>query len=88
MVGAIILKANRNGTSNILLLKRAANEEFYPNKFEIPGGKFEDSDPFLGAAVKREVYEETGMVLKDIVGLIRPFEYTMEKMVKEGGEER
>ncbi|KAL8658084.1 MAG: hypothetical protein Q9226_001288 [Calogaya cf. arnoldii] len=88
VTGAIILKANRNGTSNILMLKRAAHEESYHNQFEIPGGKFEDSDPFLGAAIKREVYEETGMVLKDIVGFVRPFEYTMEKKVVEGGEER
>ena len=88
VVGAIIPKANRNGTSSILMLKRAADEEFYPNKFEIPGGKVKETDPFVRAAVKREVYEETGMVIKDIIGFVRPFEYTMEKNVVEGGEER
>ncbi|KAI4263550.1 MAG: hypothetical protein L6R42_001305 [Xanthoria sp. 1 TBL-2021] len=88
VIGAIILKFNPDGTSNILMLKRAAHEEFYPNKFEIPGGKVEDSDSTVQAAVKREVHEETNMEVTDIIGSVQSFDYTMEKKVVEDGKER
>lgn len=87
VIGAIILKSTPDGTSNILMLKRAAHEEFYPNNFEIPGGKVEDTDTTILAAVKREVYEETNMVVTDIIGSVQSFDYTMEKKIVEDGKE-
>lgn len=88
VIGAIILKAQHDGSSNILLLKRAAHEEFYPNYFEIPGGKAEDSDPTILDTVKREVYEEASLEVTSVIGSLKPFEYTMEKKIQDEGGER
>lgn len=41
-----------------LVLKRAKNKEFYPGKWEFPGGKLEDEIP--EDCVLRELEEETG----------------------------
>ncbi|KAM0280793.1 hypothetical protein ACHAQH_003821, partial [Verticillium albo-atrum] len=43
-VGAAIVRTNNKGHIQILLLKRAAHETYYPGVFEIPGGKVDDSD--------------------------------------------
>ncbi|KAL8840976.1 MAG: hypothetical protein Q9176_003548 [Flavoplaca citrina] len=65
VVGAIILHPGSSGNSKILLLKRASHEEFYPNKFEIPGGKVEDSDSTVMDAVKRETEKTTVVERKE-----------------------
>jgi 8-oxo-dGTP pyrophosphatase MutT (NUDIX family) len=44
----------------ILLLKRATHEQYYPNTYEIPGGKVEAWES-VAEAVLREVREETGL---------------------------
>ncbi|HWQ67086.1 MAG TPA: NUDIX domain-containing protein [Methanospirillum sp.] len=44
---------------HILILKRSAQSETNPGKWELPGGKIDTAEPF-DAALKREVLEETG----------------------------
>ncbi|KAL8926720.1 MAG: hypothetical protein Q9208_002794 [Pyrenodesmia sp. 3 TL-2023] len=89
VIGAIILKQNHSGKPEILLLKRAAHESAYPNIWEIPGGKVEDSDTTILDAVKREVSEETGMKVEQVIRAVKSFEYSMEKksVGKDGEEE-
>ncbi|KAL8718160.1 MAG: hypothetical protein Q9225_004675 [Loekoesia sp. 1 TL-2023] len=89
VIGAIIAKQGiGGGKPEILLLKRAAHETVYPNIWEIPGGKVEDSDPTILDAVKREVFEETNMTVEKVVGAVSSFDYFMEKtVVMEGGGE-
>ncbi|KAL9611161.1 MAG: hypothetical protein Q9167_004183 [Letrouitia subvulpina] len=79
VVGAVIPKLGPEGDWQILLLKRAAHEQFYPNVFEIPGGKVEDSDSTILDAVKREVREETGTEVEQVIGAIESFNYSVEK---------
>ncbi|KAL8829556.1 MAG: hypothetical protein Q9170_006109 [Blastenia crenularia] len=87
VTGAIITKRTLEGNPEILLLKRAAHEKDYPNVFEIPGGKVEDSDENIEHAVKREVLEETGMSVKQIIGAVKSFDYSTEKETnKKDGE--
>ncbi|KAL8794091.1 MAG: hypothetical protein Q9195_003276 [Heterodermia aff. obscurata] len=81
VVGAIIFKSDDDGNPGILLLKRAAHENIYPNIFEIPGGKVEDSDATIQAAVEREVFEETGMEVAEFLNGVKSFDYALEKKV-------
>lgn len=81
VVGAVVPKRGPEGGWQILLLKCAAHEHFYPNIFEIPGGKVEDSDATLLDAVKREVHEETGIEVEKIIGTIGLFNYFVERKV-------
>ncbi|KAL8714454.1 MAG: hypothetical protein Q9220_001787 [cf. Caloplaca sp. 1 TL-2023] len=80
VIGAIILKSDTGLDPKILLLKRSASEEFYPNKWEIPGGKVEDTDATISDAVKREAFEEIGIKVK-ILESTGSFAYTTEKKV-------
>ncbi|KAL8952828.1 MAG: hypothetical protein Q9222_001263 [Ikaeria aurantiellina] len=81
VIGALIPKHNVGEPCRILLLKRAAHEPLYPNKFEIPGGKVEDSDPTIVDAVKREVREETGMEVINVTGAVSSFDYAAAKEI-------
>ena len=81
VVGALIMKPDAKGKPGILMLKRAAHETIYPNIFEIPGGKVEDSDATILDAVKREVLEEAGMEVTKVIGAVQSFEYALEKTV-------
>ncbi|KAK0723432.1 hypothetical protein B0T26DRAFT_871278 [Lasiosphaeria miniovina] len=57
-------------------LVRAAHETYLPSVFEIPGGKVDESDPSVAAAVVREEREETGL---------RPMCYTTTSKAVAGG---
>lgn len=87
VVGAIIFKQTTKTVPNILLLKRAAHEKHYPDIFEIPGGKIEDSDPTVLDAVKREIFEETGLEVFEVIGSAKPFSYILEKRFVENSAE-
>lgn len=52
-----------------LLLKRSEDELYYPSVWAFPGGKAELKEN-LSTTIKREVYEETGLLLTDEVGFI------------------
>ena len=90
VIGAIIFDQSSSEPRKVLLLKRAAHEQYYPNIFEIPGGNVEDTDASVRDAVVREVLEETGLQVSDINAAVKPFTYSMEKKVldKEKGEEK
>ncbi|KAM5342082.1 hypothetical protein ACJ41O_015113 [Fusarium nematophilum] len=78
-VGAAVVRTSKNGRKEILLLKRAAHEAYYPGVFEIPGGKVDESDASIRDALAREVAEETGLAVSGILTSLEPFTYTTEK---------
>lgn len=82
-VGAVILRNSHvsQADTQILLLKRSAHERYYPNVFEMPGGKVDPAES-LRAAVIREVNEESGLVVSGIVKSLAPFNYTTTKTAK------
>jgi 8-oxo-dGTP diphosphatase len=51
--------------NDVLLMKRAAHKRVFPNRYNGVGGHIErDEDPLSGA--KREITEETGLVLDEV----------------------
>lgn len=50
-----------------LLVQRAKTESAFPNRWEVPGGSAELSDPTVFHSVAREVFEETGLHLARFV---------------------
>lgn len=68
VVGVVVPNHNQ-----VLLLQRLSNDT-YPNMFEIPGGEVEDGET-LSDAVKRELYEETGLEMLEIKRYIGRFDY-------------
>lgn len=58
----------RNSEGHILVLKRAVESRFAPDKWGFPGGKIEEGETPLEAVV-RETKEETQLVVYDVVPL-------------------
>lgn len=65
-----------NDKNEILLLKRSSSSSTNPGRWELPGGKIDSGESF-DVALKREVFEETGLsiTLKNAAG-------TAEQLVK------
>ncbi|HKB88769.1 MAG TPA: NUDIX hydrolase [Patescibacteria group bacterium] len=72
VAGGVIIK-----NSKVLIAQRAANEEAYPNLWEVPSGKKEPMEKIEDTVI-REVYEETGLKTK-IINVIDVFNFNIEK---------
>ena len=85
VVGAATLRYTSDLTSSkvpsILLLKRASHEPYFPNVFELPSGKADPNDPTLEYALAREVQEETGLNVTEVLAELKPMIYVTEKTV-------
>ncbi len=68
VVGAVIIQNNK-----ALLLKRPA-DDFFPNIFELPSGKVEENENFE-QAIRREIKEETGLDIENIIKYLNYFDY-------------
>ena len=55
----------RNRSGELLLLQRSMQSKNNPGKWDLPGGKMEESESF-DSAVYREVCEETGLNISSI----------------------
>ncbi|KAJ6482179.1 NUDIX hydrolase domain-like protein [Mycena vitilis] len=78
---AIVSKSNK-----LLLVQRAADEDAFPNMYELPGGHCEPDklgdqppDETILDTVIRETFEETGLAVKQIVKELTGFEYDTDK---------
>lgn len=69
VVGAIV-----RADDKILLLKRPS-DDFLGGIYELPSGKVE-AEETLDVALVREVAEETGLTVTDIVAYLGSFDYT------------
>ncbi len=65
MASAAIVDQNK-----LLVLRRSSGEKFLSGYWTIVGGKYEESDASIEDAVKREVLEETGL----LVTIVRPID--------------
>ena len=75
-------------TERVLLLKRSPAEKLFAHHWEIPGGKIDDTDKSIGDALKREVNEETGLIIKEsnITYAEKGFEWARSENVKDDPE--
>ncbi|KAF2705622.1 hypothetical protein K504DRAFT_93595 [Pleomassaria siparia CBS 279.74] len=64
-----------NTEGKLLLVQRAAEESAFPNAWEIPGGKVDESDETLLHGAVRELQEETGLTATKIVRKVAEFEF-------------
>ncbi|KAG4428729.1 hypothetical protein IFR05_015791 [Cadophora sp. M221] len=98
--GALIFSSSptTSPATKILILQRAASDSS-PNKWEIPGGGVDHTDPTILHGVAREVLEETGLVVRHISRMVGPeglafvtrrglrvVKFAFEVEVEEGGE--
>ncbi|KAF2734595.1 hypothetical protein EJ04DRAFT_543552 [Polyplosphaeria fusca] len=63
VIGACIF----NSEGKLLLIQRAADEHAFPNFWEVPGGKVDNTDQSVLHAVAREVKEETGLTVSKFI---------------------
>ena len=68
VVGAVIAKA-----STVLLLRRKI-DDFMGGIYELPSGQVEDGES-LESALRREIFEETGLEIVDIRRHLSNFDY-------------
>tara|TARA_R110000796_G_scaffold52517_3_gene123742 strand:- start:84 stop:461 length:378 start_codon:yes stop_codon:yes gene_type:complete len=61
--GAIVVILNKR--DEILILKRLPNDDWAPNKWALPGGKLEENESPLAAAI-RETKEETDLTVSQL----------------------
>jgi mutator protein MutT len=55
-----------NSNNKILLCHRSISEDVFPGLWGIPGGKIDNEDVTLESGLKREVFEEVGIQIKNI----------------------
>ena len=72
VVGIAVLRSNR------LLIVRRSREDYLAGFFELPGGKV-DGESFA-SAVKRELFEETGLSVRSIINWFTGFIYQTGKI--------
>ncbi|MCK5475305.1 MAG: NUDIX hydrolase [Candidatus Pacebacteria bacterium] len=56
-----------NSKNEVLLAKRSKTEDVHPGLWCIPGGKLENTDSCLEDGLRREVREEIGIEISDII---------------------
>ncbi|KAF1361215.1 hypothetical protein EJ07DRAFT_164777 [Lizonia empirigonia] len=70
--GAVVF--NKEG--KLLLVQRAKEEKAFPNVWEIPGGKMDDTDETILHAAARELKEETGLTATRAVRKVTQFTFS------------
>ncbi|KAK3301680.1 NUDIX hydrolase domain-like protein [Chaetomium strumarium] len=63
--GALVF-SRATGEDRILLIQRALHDS-WPGRWEVPGGGCDAEDESIHHSVARELLEESGLVLKDVV---------------------
>lgn len=71
-IAGAVVKNNK-----ILVVKRASDDDSYPNLWELPSGKKEPLEKVTDSVV-REVFEETGLRVK-VLDTIFSFNFSIEK---------
>lgn len=69
-----------NEDKRILVQKRSASRHVFPNAWEFPGGHLEPGEDIIGC-LKRLVYEEGQLYLKEVVDLVHIFTWDSDKDV-------
>ena len=77
--GAIFrVQSNTTQSPQLLTVKRAADEKAFPDHWELPGGKVDPGETIREGLV-REIFEETGLVVADVIGKLSEVRWTSPK---------
>lgn len=78
LVGVIIIRKEGNNhgseTGHLLVLKRAAEDDQFPNMWCVPGGHIDDNET-VWRAIQRETFEETGLHVKEAIAELEPMSW-------------
>lgn len=69
-----------DSNNRILIQKRSPGRKFFPNMWEVPGGKLEEGENIEGC-IRREMQEECAMELTEIVSLVHKFQWENDESV-------
>lgn len=72
--GAIVFRTYRDDPQPRMLLVQRSSSDSMPNRWEIPGGAVDPGETILTGAA-REVLEESGLAVTEIVGLVEQLEH-------------
>ena len=64
LIGVALFR--RSPKLQLLVLRRAANEDLFPNCWAVPGGHI-DAGESVGEGLRREMQEETGLVISKVL---------------------
>ncbi|KAF2850459.1 hypothetical protein T440DRAFT_468444 [Plenodomus tracheiphilus IPT5] len=64
-----------NEEGKLLLVRRAKDELAFPNAWEVPGGKVDDTDDTILHAAARELKEEAGLTATRVVRKVTQFTF-------------
>ncbi|PNY26888.1 Uncharacterized protein TCAP_03184 [Tolypocladium capitatum] len=67
--GALVTSRRESGGRQLLLIQRAAHDSM-PSRWEVPGGACDLDDATLLHGLARELWEETGLLLRRVVGRV------------------
>lgn len=74
----LVVGAGIRHNDRLLIVRRAATEDFLPEYWEIPGGGVDEGETLL-QALGRELQEETGLIIQSIDSLVGQFDYHLTK---------
>ncbi|KAK7973068.1 hypothetical protein PG988_007202 [Apiospora saccharicola] len=57
-------------------VKRRPDKKHFPNVYEMPGGKVDETDATIGHAIAREVLEESNLQVRAVLKPLSVFTYT------------
>lgn len=87
VIGAAIFRQyGAPSDTRLLIIRRAADEDYYPNCFEMPSGKVDD-DETIHQALARELFEETELSVTRVLAQLPEITYTTEKTILKDGKE-
>lgn len=75
VVGAVI------PNNESILFVRRASDDFKGGIYELPSGKVDEGESLIDS-LKRETYEETNLVIDNVIGVVSTFDYQSKSGIK------
>lgn len=67
--------------NKLLVVRRVSEDDFLGGEWELPGGGVDDGETIEQGAI-RELFEETGLIVDQVIGTFKGFDYKTPKKPK------